>query len=179
MCTRPLLWLPLVALPWVLSGCSEGTQAAESPAEGGFAFVDVAAEAGVTLVNVSGDPRRWYIPESNGNGAAWLDHDGDGDMDLFVGNGQGLRYENDGRRLVVERTHSWLNRFRRILVRWEKLAETYPAIRPRFFLETVFRDSPPDLTEGLHLGAGAHLEPGSFFSGLIDDIRIYNRAVRP
>ena len=24
------------------------------------------------------------------------------------------------RRWVVERTHSWLNRFRRILVRWEK-----------------------------------------------------------
>jgi putative transposase len=27
------------------------------------------------------------------------------------------------RRWVVERTHSWLNRFRRILVRWEKKAE--------------------------------------------------------
>lgn len=32
------------------------------------------------------------------------------------------------RRWVVERTHSWLNRFRRILVRWEKLAETYLAM---------------------------------------------------
>ena len=31
------------------------------------------------------------------------------------------------RRWVVERTHSWLNRFRRILVRWEKLGETYIA----------------------------------------------------
>jgi putative transposase len=29
------------------------------------------------------------------------------------------------RRWVVERTHSWMNRFRRILVRWEKLAVTY------------------------------------------------------
>jgi putative transposase len=29
------------------------------------------------------------------------------------------------RRWVVERTHSWLNRFRRILVRWEKKAENY------------------------------------------------------
>ncbi len=29
------------------------------------------------------------------------------------------------RRWVVERTHSWMNRFRRILVRWEKKAETY------------------------------------------------------
>ena len=29
------------------------------------------------------------------------------------------------RRWVVERTHSWLNRFRRILTRWEKRADTY------------------------------------------------------
>jgi putative transposase len=32
------------------------------------------------------------------------------------------------RRWVVERTHSWMNRFRRILVRWEKKAETYLAM---------------------------------------------------
>jgi len=29
------------------------------------------------------------------------------------------------RRWVVERTHSWMNRFRRILMRWEKKAENY------------------------------------------------------
>jgi transposase len=32
------------------------------------------------------------------------------------------------RRWVVGRTHSWLNRFRRILVRWEKKAQTYLAM---------------------------------------------------
>jgi len=32
------------------------------------------------------------------------------------------------RRWVVERAHSWLNRFRRILVRWEKLAVTCVAM---------------------------------------------------
>ena len=32
------------------------------------------------------------------------------------------------RRWVVERTHSWMNRFRRILVRWEKKAENYLAL---------------------------------------------------
>lgn len=31
------------------------------------------------------------------------------------------------RRWVVERTHSWMNRFRRILVRWEKKADNYLA----------------------------------------------------
>jgi transposase len=32
------------------------------------------------------------------------------------------------RRWMVERAHSWLNRYRRILVRWEKLALTYEAM---------------------------------------------------
>jgi len=32
------------------------------------------------------------------------------------------------RRWVVERTHSWINRFRRLLVRWEKKAENYCAM---------------------------------------------------
>jgi hypothetical protein len=32
---------------------------------------------------------------------------------------------------------------------------------------------------GLYIGAGSAMEPGSFWSGLIDDVRIYNRAVIP
>jgi hypothetical protein len=32
---------------------------------------------------------------------------------------------------------------------------------------------------GLYIGAGQALDAGSFFSGLIDDIRIYNRVVSP
>jgi hypothetical protein len=32
---------------------------------------------------------------------------------------------------------------------------------------------------GLYIGVGADYAPGSFFSGLIDDVRIYNRAVHP
>jgi len=33
--------------------------------------------------------------------------------------------------------------------------------------------------EGLYIGAGKNLDAGSFFSGLIDDVRVYNRAVTP
>jgi putative transposase len=43
---------------------------------------------------------------------------------------QALKHEAGfkARRWVVERTHSWMNRFRRILIRWEKRADTYIAM---------------------------------------------------
>jgi len=34
-------------------------------------------------------------------------------------------------------------------------------------------------SSGLYIGTGKAMQPGTYFSGLIDDIRIYNRAVRP
>jgi hypothetical protein len=35
------------------------------------------------------------------------------------------------------------------------------------------------LVGDLQIGAGKNLDPGSFFSGLIDDVRIYDRAITP
>ena len=32
-------------------------------------------------------------------------------------------------------------------------------------------------SEGLYIGAGGNLESGSFFSGLIDDVRVYETAL--
>ena len=38
----------------------------------------------------------------------------------------------------------------------------------------------PDwLDPGLYIGAGCTLAPGTFWSGLIDDVRISNRAIKP
>jgi len=34
-------------------------------------------------------------------------------------------------------------------------------------------------TGSLYIGTGKAMEPGSYLSGLIDDVRIYNRAVTP
>jgi len=34
-------------------------------------------------------------------------------------------------------------------------------------------------TSGLYIGAGSTMAPASFWKGLIDDVRIYNRAVKP
>jgi hypothetical protein len=36
-----------------------------------------------------------------------------------------------------------------------------------------------DSASGLYIGTGKNLEVGTFFSGLIDDVRIYDRAVSP
>jgi putative transposase len=43
---------------------------------------------------------------------------------------QAIKHETGfkARRWVVERTHSWMNRFRRILIRWEKKPENYLAL---------------------------------------------------
>ena len=72
-------------------------------------LVDVAAEAGIDLVNVSGGPAKDYIVDANGNGAAFFDYDNDGDLDVLIVNGstrerfaQGgdpmvALYQNDGR----------------------------------------------------------------------------------
>lgn len=37
-----------------------------------------------------------------------------------------VRYK--ARRWVVERTHSWMNRFRRLLIRWEKKLDNYAGL---------------------------------------------------
>lgn len=41
---------------------------------------------------------------------------------------QGQVPQYRSRRWVVERSHSWLNRFRRLLIRWEKYPNNYVAL---------------------------------------------------
>jgi putative transposase len=44
------------------------------------------------------------------------------------------------RRWVVERIHSWLNRYRRILVRWEKKVANYLALLHLVFAHILWRN---------------------------------------
>ncbi len=63
----------------------------------------------------------------------------------------------------------WDGAYRRLWVDQQEIAkDAQPLVLPPF-----------NWTGALNLGAGAGLEPDTFFSGLIDDVRIYNRAVKP
>ncbi len=49
------------------------------------------------------------------------------------------RARRKARRWVVERTHSWMNRFRGILIRWSKKAENYIALLHMSFAFIIYR----------------------------------------
>ena len=82
---------------------------AQKPSPQAIALVDVAAEAGLDLVNISGGPAKDYIVDANGNGAGLFDYDNDGDLDILLVNGSTREqfarggdpmvalYRNDGR----------------------------------------------------------------------------------
>src|SRR5579863_9015398 len=53
----------------------------------GIQFLDTAGAAGIRAEMRCGGPEKKWIPEANGSGAAWLDYDRDGRMDLLIVNG--------------------------------------------------------------------------------------------
>ncbi|HID11132.1 MAG TPA: CRTAC1 family protein [Candidatus Latescibacteria bacterium] len=49
-------------------------------------FTEVTEEVGVIFLHRNGSSGRYYHPETHGGGAAWLDYDNDGYIDLYVVN---------------------------------------------------------------------------------------------
>ena len=82
--------------------------AAPAPAAGRFHFVDVAAASGIDRITWAGRPGKDHLLDSAGTGAAFLDFDRDGRLDLYLVNGWRLDASARGgpepeRSRVVER----------------------------------------------------------------------------
>ena len=83
---RLLVLLSIVACG-VLAGASEG----QGTGPLGFSFKNVASEAGLTMTTVFGGQKtNKYLLETTGCGAAALDYDSDGWLDIFLVNGTTL-----------------------------------------------------------------------------------------
>lgn len=80
----------LVLVPVALGATVEGVALTQDPALG-FRFDNVASKAGLTAVTVfGGREHNKYLLETTGCGAALLDYDGDGRLDVFLVNGTTL-----------------------------------------------------------------------------------------
>jgi len=80
-------------------------------------FVDVAQRSGIEFTYYNDAvPGRFFLPEVMGGGAAWIDYDGDGWLDLFVTNGCRLKAPDLRQVFAVRRGESGVA----VQIRWPR-----------------------------------------------------------
>ncbi len=67
---------------------------------------------------------------------------------------------------------------------WHRIGFVWDGLYRTLYVDGIavaqdMQDNLKSSSNGLYIGAGKDIAPGTYFSGLIDDVRIYNRAVSP
>jgi hypothetical protein len=109
---RPVLAPALGALALAATACAADNGRAERPEATGpadalpatIALADRTREAGLDFVHFNGMSGRLWLPEMMGSGAAMLDYDRDGDLDLYFVQGTTLG-EGDPRSATIPPRH--------------------------------------------------------------------------
>jgi hypothetical protein len=91
----PLL---LIAIPFPGDIDPSGATARSQATPAGIRFTDVTHEAGIEFVHTFGDRRFSNLVEAVGSGAAWLDFDQDGFIDLYLATGRYREGVSEGER---------------------------------------------------------------------------------
>jgi len=69
-------------------------------------------------------------------------------------------------------------------VNWHRIGLVWDGSHRMLYVDGVMvaQDTQDDMEvrgAGMYIGTGSTMAPGTYFSGLVDDVRVYNRAVRP
>ncbi len=94
----PVTFLALGVLVWVAAGTGLWAAKSQSPATKSTLpwFHDITDEAGLAYKITCGDPVTESLVDVNGQGACFLDYDGDGFLDIYLANGSSRSLDRAG-----------------------------------------------------------------------------------
>ena len=67
---------------------------------------------------------------------------------------------------------------------WHRIGFAWDGASRALYVDDILvaediQEAPASCAGGMNIGSGKNMAPGTYWTGLIDDVRIYNRAVKP